>query len=103
MGRSRRPRPIRLASKLLQIRLSFDLTQQQMLERLDYRQSPLLVPHISDFELDKRDPPLPLLLAYSRTAVIPLETLADDSLDLPARFPVILQSSRLKRGRPSRK
>lgn len=103
MGRSRRPRPTRLASKLLQIRLGFDLTQQQMLERLDYRQSPLLVPHISDFELDKRDPPLPLLLAYSRTAGIPLETLADDSLDLPARFPVILQLSRLKRGRPSRK
>jgi transcriptional regulator with XRE-family HTH domain len=73
-----------LASKLLQIRLVFGLTQQQMLERLDYRKSPLLAPHISDFELDKREPPLPLLLCYARMAGVSLETLADDELDLPA-------------------
>jgi transcriptional regulator with XRE-family HTH domain len=103
IGRSRRPRPTRLASKLLQIRLGFDLTQQQMLERLDYRQSSLLPPHISDYELDKRDPPLPLVLAYARTAGVPLETLADDNLDLPDAFAGPARLTRLKRGRPSRR
>lgn len=103
MGRSRRPRPTRLASKLLQIRLGLGLTQQQMLKRLDYRQSPLLLPHISDFELDKRDPPLLLLLAYARTAGVPLETLADDNEDLPAAFLWTAQLTRPKRGRPSRR
>lgn len=86
MGRSRRPRPIRLASKLLQIRLGLGLTQQQMFERLDYRQSPLIPPHISDFELDKREPPIGLLLCYARAAGVSLEAVADDELDLPARF-----------------
>jgi len=86
MGRSRRPRPARLASKLLRIRLGLGLTQRQMFERLGYRESALRVGHISDFELDKREPPLPLLLAYARAAGVPLETLADDQADLPAGF-----------------
>jgi transcriptional regulator with XRE-family HTH domain len=87
MGRSRRPRPTHLASKLLQIRLSLGLTQQQMFERLNYQQSPLLPPRISDFELGKREPPLQLLLAYARTVGISLETLADDEIVLPTSIP----------------
>jgi transcriptional regulator with XRE-family HTH domain len=86
MGRSRRPRPSRLASKLLQIRLTLGLTQQQMFEQLNYQKSPLLPPHISDFELDKREPSLAILLCYARMAGLALEVLADDGLDLPARF-----------------
>lgn len=86
MGRSRRPRPTRLASRLLQIRLGLGLTQRQMFERLGYNESALRVGRISDFELDKREPPLPLLLAYARAAGVPLETLADDQADLPASF-----------------
>jgi len=86
MGRSQRPRPARLAEKLLQVRLGLGLTQQQMFERLNYRQSPLAVGHISDFELGRREPPLPLLLCYARAADIALEVLADDEIDLPARL-----------------
>jgi transcriptional regulator with XRE-family HTH domain len=89
MGRSQRPRPTRLASKLLRIRLGLGLTQQQMFDRLDYRQSPLRQGHLSDFERDKREPPLPLLLAYARTAGVSLETLADDEADLPPSFPSV--------------
>lgn len=103
MGRSRRPRPTRLAFKLLQIRLSLGLTQQQMLERLDYHQSPVLLQHISAFELDKRDPPLPLVLAYARAAGVPLETLADDSMDLPEAFAGTAPLTQTKRGRPRRR
>lgn len=96
MGRSRRPRPDRLASKLLQIRLTLGLTQQQMVEQLNYQKSPLLSPHISDFELDKRDPALAILLCYARVASIALEVLADDELDLPARFSIQPQSTQAR-------
>lgn len=86
MGRSRRPRPDRLASKLLQVRLALGLTQEQMFERLNHQKSPLLLPHISDFELDKREPPLAVLLRYARVAGLALEMFADDELDLPVRL-----------------
>jgi transcriptional regulator with XRE-family HTH domain len=72
-----------LAEKLLQIRRGLGLTQQQMMELLNYCQSPLVVGHISQFEQDKREPPLPLLLRYARVARVNLETLVDDELDLP--------------------
>lgn len=83
MGRARRPRPIRLAAKLLQVRRSLGLSQRQMLEQLDYRQSPLVVGHISQFEQGKREPPVPLLLRYARVAGVQLELLVDDELNLP--------------------
>lgn len=83
MGRAQRPRPTRLAAKLLQIRRSLGLSQQQMLERLSYRRSTLVVGHISDFERNTREPPLPLLLKYARVAGVPLEVIVDDELDLP--------------------
>ncbi len=97
MGRSQRPRPIRLAAKLLQIRAHLGLTQQQMLERLSYRQSPLVVGHISQFEQGKREPPLPLLLRYARVAGIDLEVLADDDLDLPEAIEGLFKKDRLNK------
>jgi transcriptional regulator with XRE-family HTH domain len=83
MGRYQRPRPIRLAAKLLHIRRSLGLSQRQMMERLDYQQSPVFAGHISQFEQGKREPPLPLLLRYARVAGVGLEALVDDDLDLP--------------------
>jgi hypothetical protein len=57
-----------------------------MMERLSYGQSPLVVGHISQFEQNKREPPLPLLLQYAKVARINLESLVDDELDLPKRI-----------------
>ena len=37
---------------------------------------------ISKYELDKNEPPLFVLLAYSRAADIPLERIVDDELTL---------------------
>jgi hypothetical protein len=56
-----------------------------MLERLKatVEGSSLLAGHISDFELNRRVPPLPLLLQYSKLAGVCLNVLADDDLDLP--------------------
>ena len=42
---------------------------------------------ISAFELNKREPDLIVLLAYSRAANIFVEVLIEDGLDLPVKLP----------------
>jgi len=83
MGRSHRPRPARLGEKLWQIRVSFELTLEQMIERLDYKDSPIYPTNISAMERGEREPPLTLLLAYARVAGTSTDMLIDDSVDLP--------------------
>jgi transcriptional regulator with XRE-family HTH domain len=63
------------------------LSQVGIVSRLAYEASPLYPAQISNYEQGKREPPLQLLLAYARLAGIPLEILADDEMDLPARLP----------------
>lgn len=87
MGRSARPRPVRLAAKLLRLRLLLGLSQTAMIERLDYRLSPLTLAGLWEFEHGRREPPLPLLLRYARLARLPLEVLVDDELNLPDLLP----------------
>lgn len=87
MGRSNRPRPVYLASKLKQIRESLNLSQEKMVDRLNYTKSPLVASQISEFENDKREPPVQILLCYARAAAIPLEYLVDDELSLPKDLP----------------
>lgn len=43
--------------------------------------------HISEYESDKREPPLTVLLQYARMAGVQVEVLIDDELDLPNRLP----------------
>ena len=87
MGSARRSQPKKLASKLLQIRMQFDLTQEQMAQRLRKTSSSLRRAHISRFELGQREPSLLLLLAYARLAGVAMEVLVDDALQLPQRIP----------------
>ena len=87
MGRSPRRKPIRLAGKLRAIREGLDLTQEQMIERLDGAQFRLYPASISLYEQGKREPPIPILLTYARIAGVPMEVLADDELDLPELLP----------------
>lgn len=84
---ARRPAPKRLGEKLLQIRTALMLSQTEIVKKLDYEASPLYPAQISNYEQGKREPPLQLLLAYARLANIPLEILADDKLNLPAKLP----------------
>jgi len=75
---SPRPRPKHLAAKLLQIRHSLGLSQPKLakvLGVLDYSD-------ISKYELNKNEPPLFVLLGYSRAADIPMERIVDDELTL---------------------
>ena len=83
MGRSHRPRPARLGDKLRQIRTSLDLTLEQLIGRLDYKDSPIYPTNISGMERGEREPPLLLLLAYARLVGISTDVLIDDALDLP--------------------
>src|SRR2546425_12371832 len=76
----------RLGAKLLDIRNGLDLSQSEMLRRLGY-EDVLPYNRISDYELSKRVPPLPVVLEYARAASIHLEDIVDDELDLPARLP----------------
>lgn len=86
MGRAPRPRPDRLAEKLLQIRTALGLTQAEMFERLGDTGTRLYVRHIDDYEKDRRIPHLEVVLAYARAAGIMMEQIVDDKLDLPNRL-----------------
>ena len=86
MGRSNRPRPKRLGEKLRLIRAELDLTLEQIIERLHYKDSPVYPTNISAMERGEREPPLLLLLAYARLAGISTDVLIDDKLELPNRL-----------------
>ena len=85
MGHARR-RPKRLAEKLLWIREALGLSQTEMHSRLDVGDE-ILYTRISDYELDKAEPTLMILLQYARVAGVSTDVLIDDELDLPARLP----------------
>lgn len=85
MGHARQ-RPKRLAEKLLQIRLALGLSQTEMYRRLDVEDE-ILYTRISDYELDKSEPTLMVLLRYARVAGVIVDVLIDDELDLPAKLP----------------
>lgn len=89
MGRSRYPRPARLAEKLRDIRTRMGLTQVEMFERLGDTGTRLYPRHIDDYEEDWRVPPLQIVLAYARAAGVSMETIVDDALDLPRRIPPV--------------
>ena len=83
---SARPKPKRLAEKLLQIRLALGLSQTEMLKRLGLEEG-MKYARISEYEQGIREPSLLTLLEYSHVAGIHLEVLADDNLDLPENLP----------------
>jgi transcriptional regulator with XRE-family HTH domain len=85
MGYARR-RPKRLAEKLLQIREALGLSQTEMYKTLGVEDE-ILYTRISDYELDKAEPTLMVLLQYARVAGLSTDVLIDDDLNLPAKLP----------------
>lgn len=77
-----RPRPLRLGSKLREIRLNLGLSQSEIVDRLNYDYSPLQASQISQYENDVREPPMLLVLSYARLAGTEMERLVDDELEL---------------------
>ncbi len=88
MGRGMRTQPKRLMEKLKMIRSSMGITQQQMVDSLtQYAPNEFIDSgYISQFENGKREPSLPVLLAYSKLTGVSVNVLIDDELDLPKRF-----------------
>jgi transcriptional regulator with XRE-family HTH domain len=86
VGSRRRPQPKRMPAKLLHIRQSFDLTQDQMSKKLGTKRSPVYPTHISEFERGLREPSLLVLLKYARIAGVSTDVLIDDELALPAEL-----------------
>jgi transcriptional regulator with XRE-family HTH domain len=78
---NKRPRPARLAEKLLAIRKHLGLSQIKMVMAL--KTEDLAYHRVSEFESGRRDPSLMILLQYARAANVPVEYLIDDHLDLP--------------------
>ena len=107
MGNARR-RPQRLAEKLLHIRNALGLSQPALHRRLGIEEE-VAYTRISEYELDKAEPTLMILLQYARVAGVPTEVLIDDELDLPAKLPGTADHAEIKRkfagrsNRPRRK
>ena len=82
MARGARVKPERLAEKLIQIRTALDLSQNELIRRLDVD---LTQNRISEYETGKGEPPLPVLLRYARLVGVSTDVLIDDELDLPEK------------------
>jgi transcriptional regulator with XRE-family HTH domain len=86
MGRASRPKPTRLAEKLMLIRAALGLSQNGMIRRMGLTDE-LLREEISLFEHGVRVPPLPVLLEYARAANVYVDALIDDNVELPKDLP----------------
>ena len=97
MGQSR-PKPARLAEKLVEIRSKLDLSQNEMIRRMGLS-GQLTQNRISAYELGEREPPLYVLLAYARACGggEVLEHLIDDEMDLPEHIPAVSKKGQSER------
>ena len=82
MGTRPRPKPERLAAKLLAIRKQLGLSQSQFSRRLDLDKSNA---RISEWESGIREPDLLVLLSYARAAKVCTCVLIDDNAELTSK------------------
>jgi transcriptional regulator with XRE-family HTH domain len=101
MGRASRPRPLRLAEKLLRVRTALGLSQNGIIRRLGFVEE-ITQDYISAYERGVREPPLPVLLQYARAANILVEVLIDDELDLPEKIPAGVRSEGIRKRRAAK-
>ena len=103
MGRRARYIPARLPQKLIQIRKSLGLTQQDILQLLKLPEE-ILQTSISQYERGKIEPPIFVLLGYARVAGVYLDVLVDDDdLDLPEKLPANPKSEGIGRKKSVRR
>lgn len=87
MGSGKRIIPARLGEKLKSIRESFELTTEEMIAKLDCPEIPLYRASITQFEKNRREPQLMILLKYARLAQVEVDVLIDDNLSLNMKTP----------------
>jgi transcriptional regulator with XRE-family HTH domain len=85
MGRKPRPKPRRTGKKLRQIRATLGLSQNEILKRMGLEKE-CGRNNLSNYELDKREPPASVVLGYAQLAGINVKFIIDDKLELPDRF-----------------
>ena len=93
MGKAERKRPSRLAEKLLHIRRSLGLSQNELIRRMGLDDD-LVQQDISTYEQDQREPTLMTLREYAKVAAGGIKgageyllILIDDSRELPEHLP----------------
>lgn len=91
----KRKRPAKLASKILDIRLRLNESQNGILKRLGIEQE-FERDYVSKWERDIMEPPLHVLCAYADAANVFLEVLARDTLELPLEIPSKTKSMGLR-------
>lgn len=102
MGRSKKPKPARLAKKLLQVRTALGLSQNEMIRRLGLPES-ITQGSVSGYELGTRIPPPQILLRYAEVARVWIDVLVDDDLDMPEKIPSATKSEGIRRPPVSQK
>lgn len=92
MGRGKRTQPKRLKEKLRAIRSRMGMTLVELAESLKSHAPNEFVDasYVSQFEKGKREPSLPILLAYSKLTGVSTNNLIDDDKKLPTIFPIHL-------------
>ena len=95
MARTKRRKPA-LAAKLRHIRIAMGLSQNQMIGHMGLTDK-ILREEISDFERNKRIPPLEVILQYARAANVTVEALIDDEVTLPEKLPSRVKYDGIKR------
>ncbi len=86
MGRTPRRKQRRLGKKLRQIRLKLKLSQSEIVWHMGLSKE-LTRNNVSNYEKDKREPSLYVLLRYARLAGLCLDVIVDDEEDLPKELP----------------
>jgi transcriptional regulator with XRE-family HTH domain len=84
-AKPKRKQPLRLSSKLLEIRTRLELSQDGMLRQLGLEDE-LERDYISKYERGVLEPTLHVLLAYARAIGISTDVLIDDEIDLPKKL-----------------
>lgn len=97
-----RPKPKRLAEKLLHIRNALGLSQAEMWRRLGLEDD-VTYDRISKYETGKNEPPLQTLLQYARAAGVNMEAIVDDEMNLPDKLPGAVKHEQLKRAYTTRR
>ena len=81
MGTKSRPKPEKLAAKLLKIRTDSGLSQDDFIDKLGL-QGILVSASISQYERGIREPSYIVLLKYAKFAKVSTDCLIDDELEL---------------------
>ena len=74
----------------------WQLSQNQMIGHMGLTDK-ILREEISDFERNKRIPPLEVILQYARAANVTVEALIDDEVTLPEKLPSRVKYDGIKR------